>query len=295
MLENALLIQQALKLVREKSPILSQISTTFVSGTYKQDDTVQAHVYAKPSVKDLKASGLEADELSPTTMPVKLDQMKALTYKVPYKDINTTRIDLINDAASLLAETLGEHFVKAALEIVTKENYSVIPPVIATTANTDAETLSTCRKLLVENKASRARFGIVDPATFAALTNDPILGNANTNPQGGDAVLDGVIHRAKGFDIYEYPEMPSGLAGFFAGKEAILFAAGAPADPSRAGAISGGGNFDIFTDSDSGITVLGQEFVDQKTLDTYLRLIFLYGRGTGVKTSGVRLLTAAES
>lgn len=292
MLENALIIQNALKIVKDRMPIVGHISTTFANGSYRLNDTVQAYMWSKPTVGDV---GGDAEALTATTMPVKLDQFKQFYYKIPYTDINKTRVDVVKGASESLAEAIAEHFTSAALSVVTKANFSVNAPIVETTANTDRETLGKARTVLVKQRTGKARFGVVDPDTYNALSNDPVLGNASSNPQGGAAVLDGVISRAKGFTVYEYPEMPSGLAGFFGGKEAILFASGAPVDPSMGGKISGGGTFDVFTDADSGVSILAQEVIDNKDLGTLLRVIFLYGVGVGVKTAGVRLLTATES
>lgn len=286
-LKNAQLIQEALSIVTEETPILSAISTTFKRGTFRKGDTVEAYIIKKSTVKDL---GEAPDQVTADVSHVVLNQHKQIAYEIPYDDVSTAGVDLVQAAKLALARDIGDAFTAAVAENWTAANFpnQLVVPV----ANAGYDTLVDLRAELVKNKASRMRFGVTSPEYYKAFLSDPIIAANNTNPTNGAVIQDGVIRRQAGFDIFEYADMPDAPLGFFGGRESVLFASAPPVDPSDGGAIKSAGNFSIFTDARSGVSVLAQEYVEDWTLKKMLRIIFLYGSAVGRADSGIRLVSA---
>lgn len=283
MLANAMLIQQALTLVKDRAPLIGEISTTFSAKACTKGSTVSAYVYGKPTLSDVGAAATPA---SATSYPVVLNKHKQLKWAISYEQMSCTDVDIVKGVAGDMADAIADAITAAAMEQFTAEKFS--HSTACTRGAIDRKVINQARAELVKRKCSKSRFGVVSPDVYAELLNDRSLSNAN-NPLGAAVVRDGVLQNAAGFNIYENPEMPSGLDGVFAGKESVLFAMGAPVDPSRGGVIAGAGNFEVFTDAATGLTILAQECVN-KDLSVELTFIFLYGMEAGVKSAAQRLV-----
>jgi hypothetical protein len=148
------------------------------------------------------------------------------------------------------------------------------------------------RQLLVTNGASINRFGVVNPAVFAALGQDTSV-ISKFNFGGADPDLNaGSISDFGGFSrIEEYAEMntANSLLGFFGAKESLVMAARVPEvlDVALPGIIEN------VADPDSGLTLQYREYYDMLGGQLNVTLTWMYGVALGVAGHGAILVQNA--
>jgi hypothetical protein len=306
------LITDVIDAFKVRFPLMSAIGTDFSSDEAKLGQTITGRILSLPSVQDYdgtdgyKANSASANGLT-TDVSVTLNRHKHVPIKVDFIDQVSTKRDLYAETVGNMAYALGKEAFDYTMGLVTETNFT--NEVVATTANSDYDVLSSVNKTLNTNGASATgRIGIVNSDVFQTLDSDQRIASGDYHGQQRGASAYGVLSNVSGFEsIFEYPDLPDNsqnLSGFFTDKTGIVMASRIPNDvealANRIGipAIS---KVDVVSDADTGLTMMGITYQDAGTFDVYTTLTWIYGVSAGTQggsagdltdKGGVRLATA---
>lgn len=297
---------------RMEVPMLNAFSTDFSTATAVKDQIIMAHVSGLPAVQSydattgFKANAATADSLL-TDVPVTLDQLKHVPIKVSYLTQLASKKNLYLEAIRNYAYVLGKSVVDYALTKVVAAQFSYT--VTEAVANTTLDTLENVRTKLNANAAAPSgRFGLVNSAVSGALLTDQRISSAlfygQLNGNRGYRTLQNVA----GFEnVWEYPDLPSNaenLTGFFGDRRAVIVASRLPdinIELAQSMGIPQIAAFDIVSDPQTGLSLLGISWQEAGTFDVYVTVAILYGVTAGRQSgaaanatdkAGVRLITA---
>jgi hypothetical protein len=306
------LITDVIDAFKVRFPLMSAIGTDFSSDEAKLGQTITGRILSLPTVRDYdgtdgyKANSASANSLT-TDVSVTLNRHKHVPIKVDFIDQVSTKRDLYAETVGNMAYALGKEAFDYTMGLVTETNFT--NEVVATTANSDYDVLSSVNKTLNTNGASATgRIGIVNSDVFQTLDSDQRIASGDYHGQQRGASAYGVLSNVSGFEsIFEYPDLPDNsqnLSGFFTDKTGIVMASRIPNDvealANRIGipAIS---KVDVVSDADTGLTMMGITYQDAGTFDVYTTLTWIYGVSAGTQggsagdltdKGGVRLATA---
>jgi len=264
-------------------------ATDFSGSPARKDDQIIAHIRTLPSSQSYdgtsgyQANGSEASTLL-TDIPVTLNNHKHVPVKIDHLDVLSSRKNLYAGAINDMAYVLGKEIVDDALAEVKAANLSYGANV--TIANTDKTSMDDATKKLNTNGASPAnRFGIVTSEFYNALEADSRISSGDYHGQRRSGNAYGVLNNVSGFaSVYEYPSLQTAagesINAFFAQPACVCIASRVPSDPSELAASIGIpkiANFDTYTDPDSGLTMLGIQWMHAGTFDIWLTVTLLWG------------------
>jgi hypothetical protein len=186
-----------------------------------------------------------------------------------------------------MAFVLGKSVVDFALGKILAANFSYGANVTQQNANKD--TLDSATKKLNQNGCSPiGRFGIVNSGFYNGLEADSRIASGDYHGQMRTDNAYGSLQNIAGFSrIFEYPDMPTNnqqLNAFFGTRQAIALASRVPSDVSKIAARIGIpqiAKFSTLTDPNSGLTLMGIEWMKSGLFDLYTTVVLLYGGNAG--------------
>lgn len=286
------ILQDTLMAFKASVPMLSAFSTDFSSRTAVLNDAITAHISGLPAVQDYDATSgyelnnVEADSLL-TDVAVTLNRHKHVPVRVKYLTQIASKKNLYAEAIKNQAYVLGKSVVDYALSLVTDAN--VTNETVESNANTTYDTLETVRSALNTQDASQlGRFGIVNTPFAAKVQSDSRVASADyfgqLNGTGGYRNFRNVA----GFEnVWEYPDMPANsinLAAVFGDRRLVTVATRLPdvqGDIAAALGVPVTSRFEVATDPESGLSLLGIYWQKQGTLDVWMTIALLYGVTVG--------------
>jgi hypothetical protein len=290
------ILQDTLEAFKVRFPMLTGgagFATDFSGSAARYNDIVIAHVRSLPSSQSYdstsgyQANGANAADLL-TDIPVTLNNHKHVPVKVDHIDVLSSRKNLYEGAIGDIAFVLGKAVVDDALAEVKAANMSYGANV--TIANTSKTTLNDATtKLNTNGNAPVGRFGIVTSQFYAALEEDARISSGDYHGQRRSSNAYGQLNGVAGFEsIYEYPDLQTAagesINGFFSGRGSVVIASRVPSDPSELAASIGIpkiANFNTVTDPDSGLTLLGIQWMHAGTFDIWLTMSLIWGVTAG--------------
>lgn len=290
------IVQDTLEAFKIRFPMLtggSGFSTDFSGSPARYNDQIIAHVRTLPASQSYdatsgyQANGAEASSLL-TDIPVTLNNHKHVPVKVDHIDVLSSRKDLYRGAVADMAYVLGKAVLDDALAEVKAANFSYGANVTIT--NTSKVELDNGTKKLNQNGAAPVgRFGIVTSDFYGALEADARIASGDYHGQQRTSNAYGVLRNVAGFEnIWEYPDLQTAagenINAFLSGRGSVCIASRVPNDPSELAASIGVpkiANFTPVTDSDSGLTLLGIEWMHAGTFDIWLTVALIWGVTAG--------------
>lgn len=294
-LSTSKILELVMDAFKVRVPILmNSFATDFSSEQAKLNQTVIARITKLPSAQDYHAStGYKANAAESTALiedvPVTINQHKHVPIKLDFLDAASTveSINLLDESTSNAGYVLGKSIVDYALGLVTSANFSessAFPE-----ANSDLDMLENVRTDLNSVGANTmGRFGIVNSGVMTALNSDARIASGDYFDQriGGDSL--GHLKNISGFgNIWEYPDMPANaenLTSLFGTKESLIVSTRLPNDIEKiaqSAGIPSIAKFDTLTDPDTGLTLLGIEWMEAGTFDLYCTVTVMYGAVAG--------------
>src|SRR5260221_8288142 len=255
---------KVIQFLKKEFPMLTSVATDFSEEAVLLNEQVTSRVVVPPPTQDYVSpgaggTGYAASAASTTDIPVSISKHKFVSLSFSDTEIASTRRNLVEEQTAAAAYALGR---QAAIDLFALVNPVNFPNDVTITAPTNADRttiLAVRAKLTTAGASDMNRFGAVNPATFESLGADQTIVSRFFYNQEPD-FKEGVIQGLAGFDrIFEYPELNTAnkLLGYFGTKEALVFAARVPADPTELG--PGGvplpGIIKNITDPDSGLSL----------------------------------------
>jgi len=291
-LSTTQLIQDVLDAFKVRFPMLNRIGTEFSTETARLGQTVKARITSLPTVRDYdaaagyEANAANANDLS-TDVDVTLNRHKHAPIRIDYLDQISTNRNLYDEAVGNLAFALGKEAFEHAMSLVVAANFSQSS--IFTVASSDKDMLDDVKAdMNAVGAAPIGRYGIVSSGVYSALEADARISSGHYHGQmtGGNAY--GVLRGISGFEeIYEYPSMPSNsenLTGFFGDRSGIVMASRLPNDVEKLASSLGIpriAKVEVFTDSGTGLSLMGITWQKAGVFDVYTTLVWIYGMAAG--------------
>jgi hypothetical protein len=292
-LNSALILQTALSLVFTKRPLLQAISKDLEPMGAKQGQTVLTRLKSVPSVVN---DTEELPSFTTTDVPVTLSYSKRVGATFTSAQLNSTSRNLIEELAEPIAIAMANSIVDSVGALWTSSNFAN-----ETVDNAPSyATLVNLRKAFIDRGIHGNRYLSVNPATYAAFLEDPLITRPNRYmAQGTDIIQTSEIAGVAGFsNIFEYPAITTAnhMTGFACTPEAVVLASRAPQDPREAfgGNIPFPGNFEVLSDPLTGFSAAAVEFINPLTLDVTVYLKWIYGVAVGNSAAGQRLVYQAN-
>lgn len=299
------ILQDTLAAFKVQFPMIAGpngFGTDFSNDRARKDDIVIAHIRTLPSVQNYdatngyQASGAEASSLL-ADIPVTMNQHKHVPVKLDHLDQLASRKDLYQGAVNDMAFVLGKKVVDDALAEVKAANFSEITT--ESIANTTKDTLDAQTKgLNTRGAAATGRFGIVNSDFANKLEEDARISSGDYHGQRRTTNAYAHFQNLAGFaDIWEYPSLPANgenVVAFFGTRAAIVIVSRLPSDPldiARAAGIPVPALIETVTDPNSGLSLLGLQWVQLGTFDIWLTVALLYGIKAGKQAGAAGTIT----
>lgn len=294
-LSTAQILELVLDAFKVKLPFLvSAFATDFSNEKAKLNQTVNARISSLPTVQDYDgATGYKANAADSKSLlndvPVTIDQHKHVPIKLDFLDAASTvqQINLLEESTANCGYVLAKSIVDYCLALTVAANFSESSTFTA--ANSDKDMLEAVRKAMnAKGALTSGRYGIVNSDVFSSLDGDTRISSGDYHGQriGEDAL--GHLKGLQGFaNVWEYPDMPANAENqtcFFGAKESIILATRVPTDTSeiaKAAGIPQIASFETLTDEDTGLTLLGIQWMEQGTMDIYCTVTVMYGAVAG--------------
>lgn len=289
-LASAVVIQRALELVFTKRPILKRISLDLSDERVKFNQAVKSRIYTVPTVNNF---GTGATDRADTDVSVTIDTFKEVHHAFTPQELSGTDRNLVDESAEPIAVAIANHMVDAISALWLIAAYTNATTLA--TASVAYSTLVTLREALSTRGAPDKRFFCASAAVYSKLLNDSTVISALTNAGHGGAITSGMLPGVAGFDIFEYPALPStgNMTGFAATPDATVLATRLPRDPRELlpnapfpGAMG------VVTEPTTGLSVLVNEWIEPSTLKANVRLVWMYGKAVGNVSNGQILKSA---
>ncbi len=290
------ILQDTLDAFRVQFPMLTGpagFGTDFSSETAKLNDQVIAHIRTLPSIQaydgtnGYEANGAEASGLL-VDVPVTLDQHKHVPVKIDHLDVLSSKKNLYDKTINDMAFVLGKGVVDHALGKIVAANFSY--GANETIANTSKSTLNSATKKLNQNgNVPRGRFGLVTSDFYNALEEDSRVSSGDYHGQAREGNGYGELKNIAGFErIWEYPDLRTAagenINAFLGTGTAVAICSKVPSDPSKLASSIGIptiAKFDTLTDPNSGLTLLGIQWMKSGTFDIWLTVALIWGAAAG--------------
>ena len=311
-LASALIIQRSLEMVFVRYPMLKNLSLDLSDSAAAYNQAITSRYQAVATVNNF---GTAATDRADSTVSVTLNNFKEVHHAfTPEELAGTNSRNLIEESSLPIAEAIGAHIFGAIAGnsspvqagVWTQTNFSNEEAAFGG-ANYSAAT-TTYAKVVAQRKAlniagvsGAGRFMVVNSPIYEALLNDSSVVEIQKNSNATDTIANGVLSNVAGFNIYEWPNMPSTGAsvagtkvGFCGIKQSTVLTGRVPRDPREVLPGAGfPGNIGIVTDEGSGLSVMVNEWIDPATLKANVRCIFMYGVAVGHPTCGRVLKSTA--
>lgn len=293
---GAIIALRTIDYLKEMFPPALRAFVNFSDQRIKKGQALTTRTVAVGAAYDA-SSGYSATDVTDTDKSVTASNFKAVTSKFTPNELSSTDRDLIDEHASAMANELGKDFWDVLCALVVNANFSNNNT--ETNANYDDDTIRKQRRLLnARNVGLRNRIGIVNSDAWEALTGDSTVITTDSNPAAHEQFsLAPMSMRQRGFEIFEYPNLPTNsenLNGFFMAPGAIIGATGIPKDANEEGFwedVPRNASVVPRTDPDTGITLLERR-TRHEDGSASLDLAWVFGLAAGDANMLERTVTA---
>ena len=302
----------AMEAFKENLPFLKNITADLDVESARYQQNIISRVPSVPpvteynQVKGTANQGFEGGGVTDVKellndVPVKLNKWKKVSLSFNYVDGLKATIDLTEGMIQVAGIALAKQVASDLISLVSPTNFSLSESCYHNEVK--ASTLEKIRSTLNGKGALSRRWGIVNSEVASSLLADEKIASADYLHQyNSDIDTPYRTIKAGGLTIYEIPWLPNtgNLIGFFADQRALLLTSRPPQD-FNSGMFKDGqyGFRDIYTDPQTGLSMLIIGYQVPPTLDWQIHLSVLYGVAGGsqggtagalLDFSGVRLV-----
>jgi hypothetical protein len=251
-------------------------STNFSPDPADKLDTVRVPVVGAPSASsDFAGSYTSNVDSSVDVVPVQLNRHKFKTVHLTAREAAETSLNVLESLVAGAVNKLAQDVLQDIFSELTQANYG--DPVITALASSAFDykkVLSVREKCAQANMPISDRALVLDGAYFSNLLGDDIVAKSYMPPIAQPGVVEGVIRRLAGFDIYEtsiLPENNEKLVGFAAHPSGLAVAMRylmPVAEYDEAGAV---------TDPETGLTFGYLRYTETSSNRVFITVECLYG------------------
>jgi hypothetical protein len=204
-------------------------STNFSPEPADRLDTVRVPIVGAPSPSiDFSGSYTSNVDSTITVAPVQLNRHKFKTIHITARENAETSLNVLETLLQSAVKQLAQDVLTDIFTEITTVNFGApaIPALASTTFNYKS-VLGVREACAVANMPTGNRSLVLDSAYFSNLLGDDIVAKSFVTPIATTGVVDGVIRRLAGFDVFETNVIPGNgekLVGFAAHPSAIAIA-----------------------------------------------------------------------
>ena len=257
-------------------------------------DTVRVPIVGAPSAASDFAGSYTANADSTIDVaPVTLSRHKFKTVHVTAREAAETALNVLEALVASAVKQLAQDVLQDIFSEVTQENYGAPAiPALASTAFDYKKVLGVREACAVAKMPVGDRALVLDGAYFTNLLGDDIVAKSFVTPIAQPSVVEGLIRRLAGFDVYEtsiLPENNEKLVGFAAHPSCLAVAMRylqPVADYDEAGAV---------TDPDTGLTFGYLRYTETSSNRIFVTVECLYGFKVAIKNGLKRIVKGNAS
>lgn len=255
-----------------------------------QGESITTRVAGAVSAVDV-SSGYTAQDVSSTAITVTLNKNKGFPMGFTDAELYKAANDF-NWLLGIFIEPATESVLKAMLDdsfaLVLAANFSSAATVTA--SNYDADDLADNGVTLSTNKAPKMeRAAIFKPTYYGALIKDSVVEDASASGST-EALKEAKITRCRGFNIFEYTDIPANgesLEGVALHPSALALAARSMVTPPDFK-----GRIENVIEPVTGLPLQWRQWYEAKEKKTYVSVEALYGVSKGNGAALVRIKSA---
>lgn len=214
---------------------LTAMATDFSEDIKEKGESVTTRIVSSVAPSDLSNGYTPSDV---TSTAVKVDLNNFFGPVIEFKDLEATKAGdpdwLKNQFMEPSVEGLLDKVFQTVFAVVTNTNFPSNSVIAA--SNFDADDLADLGGELTKSKAPRKRRAAVLGVDWhTGVVKDSVVEDKSAFGDN-QAIKEGVVSRVRGFNVYEYANIPNNgenLAGFVLHPSAIAFAARAVVDPTE--------------------------------------------------------------
>lgn len=291
-LSTGLILQRALELIFTKRPILNRLALDFSDERVDFGATITSRIKAVATVNNF---GTGAVDRTDTDVPVTINQFKEVHHAFTIQELSSTKRDLVDESAEPFAVAIANHMVDSLAALWVAANFTNSTTVAS---GWNYNTLTTLRQALIGRGVPESqRFGAVSAAVYKSLLDDTTIVATQNNPNSGAPIQEGVLTRVAGFDVFEYPGLPTtgNMVGFFGVKDSAVMALRLPKDADSIaglGKIPFPGNTGVVREPRTGMSLMVDEWINPADRKVNVRMAWMYGLAKGNGNNGQILKTA---
>jgi len=204
-------------------------STNFSPEPADRLDTVRVPIVGAPAPSvDFAGSYTTNVDSTVTVAPVQLNRHKFKTIHVTARENAETSLNVLETLLQSAVKQLAQDVLTDIFTEITAANFGAPAiPALAATAFNYKSVLGVREACAIANMPVGNRALIIDSAYFTNLLGDDIVAKSFVTPVSQSGVVDGIIRRLAGFDVYETNVIPGNaekLVGFAAHPSAIAVA-----------------------------------------------------------------------
>ena len=204
-------------------------STNFSPEPADRLDTVRVPIVGAPAPSvDFAGSYTTNVDSTVTVAPVQLNRHKFKTIHVTARENAETSLNVLETLLQSAVKQLAQDVLTDIFTEITAANFGAPAiPALAATAFNYKSVLGVREACAVANMPVGNRALIIDSAYFTNLLGDDIVAKSFVTPVSQSGVVDGIIRRLAGFDVYETNVIPGNaekLVGFAAHPSAVAVA-----------------------------------------------------------------------
>lgn len=284
-LSPSLVTMRVIDYLKEMFPPILRMYIGFSDQRALLNQTITGRIPGASAVYNA-ATGYTPQDVTDTDVPVTADKFKATSIKFTPAEMSSTNRNLVDEHAAAAANVLGAQLMDDFFAIVLAAAFPNSTAEDA--ANYDDDTVRAIRKAFVNRKVPMmGALGVVNADAWEALTGDAPVMTVDTNPAAQEMFQLGLNRtRQRGFEIFEYPQLPANgesLNGVFLSPGGIVGATGIPRDANEAGFWDDAPANALVrpqTDPDTGITLLERR-VRGSDGSAQMDLAWIYGFAKG--------------
>ena len=255
---------------------MKAFSTNFSPEPADRLDTVRVPIVGAPSpASDFAGSYTANADSSIDVAPVQLNRHKFKTVHMTARESTETALNVLETLVSGAVKQLAQDVLQDIFSEITAANYGAPAiPAIASTAFDYKKVLAVREACATGKMPSTDRALVLDGAYFSSLLGDDVVAKSFMTPVALPGVVEGVIRRLAGFNVYEtsiLPENNEKLAGFAAHPSCLAVAMRymqPVAQYDDAGAV---------TDPETGLTFGYLRYTDTTSNRVFVTVECLYG------------------
>lgn len=255
---------------------LRAFSTNFSPEPADKLDTIRVPVVGTPSQSsDFVDSYTANPDSTVTVIPVQLNRHKFKTIHVTAREAAATALNVLETLVSSAVKQLAQDVLQDVFSTITEANFGdpAVAPVAAANFNYK-QVLAIRGACAAEKMPVTDRSLVLDGAYFTNLLGDDIVAKSFMPPIAQPGVVEGVIRRLAGFDVYETAILPDNgekLVGFASHPSGMAIAMRylpPVADYDESGAV---------TDPETGLTFGYLRFTEIQSNRIFVTVECLYG------------------